>query len=222
MAPQSKYTKSHLQKLAATTHKKRADDALSAQHMPKSKPVPFKSGPQKGEMHPNFLVEKTIWDVSRNVIEKVSVPMIGASHNGSSQSLYFTEGPDMGLFKGMEIILAEWGYHVLGKKAQCGNSFNCAPTAKDCCMCRMLFNEPDFAGVKSLLEIECKLHGVQVLFLPKFHCELNPIVLGFCKTALSTLPRVIKGGGLREEYNYILRCNPFYLHSKVSLYLYLW
>lgn len=102
--------------------------------------------------------------------------MVGASHNGTSQSLYFTEGLDMGLFKGMEVILTERGYNVAGKRAQCRSGFNCAPTAKDCCMCCMLFNEPDFANVKSLLEIKCESHGVEVLFLPKFHCELNPIV----------------------------------------------
>ena len=37
----------------------------------------------------------------------------------------------------------------------------------------ILFNEPDFADVESLLETTCKARGFQVLFLPKFHCELN-------------------------------------------------
>jgi transposase len=37
----------------------------------------------------------------------------------------------------------------------------------------MLYNEPDFVGIKSLLEIACKAHGYHAIFFPKFHCELN-------------------------------------------------
>ena len=36
-----------------------------------------------------------------------------------------------------------------------------------------LYNQPDFANVPSLLEITCRSKGFSVLFLPKFHCELN-------------------------------------------------
>ena len=47
------------------------------------------------------------------------------------------------------------------------------------CMCqphgchRVLFNQPDFAHVDTILEATCDACGFQVLFLPKFHCELN-------------------------------------------------
>jgi len=37
----------------------------------------------------------------------------------------------------------------------------------------MLYNEPDFVNVKSLLEIMCEARGFQAIFFPKFHCELN-------------------------------------------------
>ncbi|KIK96560.1 hypothetical protein PAXRUDRAFT_825838 [Paxillus rubicundulus Ve08.2h10] len=37
----------------------------------------------------------------------------------------------------------------------------------------MLYNEPDFVNVKSMLELACASEGVHVLFLLKFHCELN-------------------------------------------------
>ncbi|THV00602.1 hypothetical protein K435DRAFT_932378 [Dendrothele bispora CBS 962.96] len=185
----------------ATTHKKRAEDALSARHMPKSKPVPYKSGPRAGEMRPNFLVEKTFRDDSGQVIKKGMVPMTGAFHHGSPQSLYFTEGPDKGLFKGMETILKERGYDVSGKRAQCGNNFNCVPNVTDCCMRRILFNEPDFAGVKSLLETACESRGVQVLFLPKFHCELNPIeqCWGYAKRLYRLCPESSKEEDLERN-----------------------
>jgi transposase len=45
--------------------------------------------------------------------------------------------------------------------------------AMNCCCWRMLFNQPDFANVPSLLETECSRQGFQVLFLPKFHPELT-------------------------------------------------
>ena len=35
--------------------------------------------------------------------------------------------------------------------------------------------EPDFANSKSLLEEHCSKQGFEVLFLPKFHCGLNPL-----------------------------------------------
>jgi transposase len=37
----------------------------------------------------------------------------------------------------------------------------------------MLYDELDFVGVESLLEIACKACGFHANFFPKFHCELN-------------------------------------------------
>ena len=37
----------------------------------------------------------------------------------------------------------------------------------------MLSNKPDFRNVDSILEADAKAWGFQILFLPKFHCELN-------------------------------------------------
>ena len=55
--------------------------------------------------------------------------------------------------------------------------FKCTPleigAVQNCCCRRILYNQPDFTNVKSLLEEHCKDLGVLVLFLPKFHCELN-------------------------------------------------
>jgi hypothetical protein len=46
-----------------------------------------------------------------------------------------------------------------------------------------LFNQPDFIGVRSILELACESRGFELIFLPKFHCELNPIeqCWGFAK-----------------------------------------
>ncbi len=55
---------------------------------------------------------------------------------------------------------------------QC-KDFKCAPGATNCCCCRILYNQPDFTDVSSVLQTTCKAKGFTVLFLPKFHCELN-------------------------------------------------
>ena len=44
-----------------------------------------------------------------------------------------------------------------------------------CCCCHILFNEPDFINVPSLLSSLCAKNGIPVQFLPKFSPELNPI-----------------------------------------------
>jgi len=45
---------------------------------------------------------------------------------------------------------------------------DCCETGKDCCALRILEAQPDLANEISLLE-----H--QMIFYPKFHCELNYI-----------------------------------------------
>ena len=46
---------------------------------------------------------------------------------------------------------------------------------KDCCALRMLEGQADFANEISLLEQVISEDGHQVIFYPKFHCELNYI-----------------------------------------------
>ncbi|KAI0312603.1 hypothetical protein OF83DRAFT_1145216 [Amylostereum chailletii] len=55
-------------------------------------------------------------------------------------------------------------------KFKCPVAFN--PSAPCCCR-RLLFNQPDFADIPSILETHCRKRGYDVVFLPKFHCELN-------------------------------------------------
>jgi len=42
-------------------------------------------------------------------------------------------------------------------------------------MARLLSKQDDFAKQESLLEILIQEAGHECIFLPKFHCELNPI-----------------------------------------------
>ena len=54
----------------------------------------------------------------------------------------------------------------------------------------MLYNEPDFKNVDSILETDAKARGFQILFLPKFYCELNFIeqCWGHAKRRYRTFP----------------------------------
>jgi len=94
--------------------------------------------------------------------------------DGTPQALYFPEGhPRAGVFKGMTYILEERGLVKESKlHAECKN-FKCAPPAIDCCCCRVLYNQPDFTHVPTILENACNTRGFRLIYLPKFHCELN-------------------------------------------------
>ena len=160
----------------ATTHQKRAEDAISTHHMLKHMSQPGK---------PNFQAEWTVCDAHRNVVytpngkpTKEKINMTGGKfHDGSPQSFYFPEGHiHKGCFKGMVIILKEHSYaYAQHLCAQC-KDFKCPKIfepQQPCCCWRLLYNEPDFQSVVSLVKQECSQHNFEVLFLPKFHCELN-------------------------------------------------
>lgn len=142
---------------------------------------------------------------------KKKVPMSnGRFHDGTEQVFYWPIDADNGLaghFKGMAQILAERGYkNTLRLKAQCGKKFSdCLPGKTDCCCRRILYNEPDFVNVDSILETDAKERGFRVIFLPKFHCELNPIeqCWGYAKRLYRVLPASSLEADLKKN---IVKC----------------
>jgi len=189
----------------ASTHQKRPDGALSARRMPKR----------------TSMVEKN-WCVEVNVrgnngqpvygpdgkISKHKVKMVDATFaDGTSQSLYFDASHEKaGLFKGMAVILEERGLVKESQlRAEC-KKFQCPkPSGSDgmaqCCCRRVLYNQPDFTEVESLLEMTCKARSFEVLFLPKFHCELNFIeqCWGFAKRIYRHFPASSKEADLENN-----------------------
>jgi hypothetical protein len=184
----------------ATTHLKRANGALSARNMPK-----FTS-----KMETNWGVEVNVWNEngkpvygSDGKILKMKIQMEDATFaDGTKQVLYFEpEHPKAGLFKGMAVILEERGLINKSKPhAQCKN-FKCLPGQSSCCCRRALYNQPDFVQVESLLETTCKARGFSVIFLPKFHCELNFIeqCWGFAKQIYRHYPPSSKEADLEQN-----------------------
>ncbi|EIN05877.1 hypothetical protein PUNSTDRAFT_115780 [Punctularia strigosozonata HHB-11173 SS5] len=80
---------------------------------------------------------------------------------------------DDGRPKGLEQVLAERGFDVKGMQAKC--SPVCPWENEQCCMARLLSKQDDFRNQVSLLEKKITERGHLCMFLPKFHCELNPI-----------------------------------------------
>ena len=156
----------------ATTHTKRADDAISARKMPKNTPAVGKNwGVTVNECDAQG---KIIHDESGKPKKVVKAMSNGWFADGQPQSFYFPAGhPREGVFKGMAEILKERGLVKESKLRYECPGFKCAPGSSACCVRRTLYNQPDFTAVKSLLELACEKRGFKVLFLPKFHCELN-------------------------------------------------
>ena len=180
-----------------TTHVKQADNALSAQHMPKNPSC-------------SWGVTVLAKDDSSAIIyhsngkpQKLKIPMEpGRYANGEPQLLYFPDGhKKAGWFKGMAQILQEQGLEAESMlQAEC-KGFYCPPGRTRCCCCQVLYNQPDFIRIASILETTCHAKNVQVLFLPKFHCELNFIkqVWGCAKHIYCQFPPLSKESDLEKN-----------------------
>lgn len=163
----------------APSHTKRPEDAVSARLMPKGEvqyfPRPY---------------------TPKGSTEKVFPPRMepGKLPDGTAQSFYWPDDHERtdrrGWFKGMAQILRERGLHnVAAKRAECPG-FKCEPGRTDCCCRRALLSQPDFESRESNLEEAARKLGTRVMFLPKYHCELNPIeqCWGYAKRKYREMP----------------------------------
>ena len=84
---------------------------------------------------------------------------------------------EAGAAKGLQQMLEERGFNVQGMRAKCNPV--CPIENTNCCMAQLLSKQDDFQLQESLLEQKIKERGHICVFLPKFHCELNPIEMVF-------------------------------------------
>ena len=93
--------------------------------------------------------------------------------------------------KGVEQILIERGCNIAGLRFKCPKEAKCTallkyppPIEQKCCLARILSNHQDFFEEKSQIEELIMERGHKAVFLPKFHCEINPIEMywGYSKT----------------------------------------
>ena len=70
-------------------------------------------------------------------------------------------------------------HHWPSRSTQISNRAKCSPVCPfendNCCMARLLSKQEDFTNQVSMLETVIREAGHECIFLPKFHCELNPI-----------------------------------------------
>jgi hypothetical protein len=156
------------------THQKHPENAPTAQKM-------HKNTPKNGK---NWLVEVTMCNKAAVVVcnkngdvKKMKEQMLNGEFNGKCQSFYYDHAKHPSVFKGMVKILFKCGFENARKLLVGHPKFKCPPWAPNVtpkCYCQhILYEEVDFTEGKSILEVECKKQGFEVLFLPKFHCELN-------------------------------------------------
>ena len=101
----------------------------------------------------------------------------------------------------MAILLQERGLVKESKlHFECAG-FKCVAGATSCCCRHVLYSQPDFVAVESLLEGHCHVRGFQVLLLPKFHCELNFIeqCWGYAKRKYWEFPPSSKEADLKKN-----------------------
>lgn len=131
----------------SSAHASLPDDALKAFEMNKSD-----GGKQR---------------VQRDTIILESNPT--PEYRGQKQAMTLPNGEQ----KGLKRTLEERGFNVHGLRAKC--SPVCPIDSENCCMARLLSQQDDFKNQPSMLETLIHAAGHEVIFLPKFHCELNPI-----------------------------------------------
>jgi hypothetical protein len=148
----------------ATIHTARPANALSARHM---------------QVNPNanFMCKVKGKDGEPDTFVKMKDGMF---KDGKPQKLYYRRNHKKypGYFKGMRVLIEKRrkkGHNLPDPSkllAQC-TGFKCPKGRTDCCCRRILYSEPDFVNQKSRLEEHCEARGYQVIFFPKYHCELN-------------------------------------------------
>jgi hypothetical protein len=101
---------------------------------------------------------------------------------GTKQELSYVTAQGEIVAKGLKEVLQERGCLVDNIKAKCKT--RCldlilylvpASDKPPCCLARILSSHYDFYHQKSAIATLIKDRGHRCLFLPKFHCELNPI-----------------------------------------------
>ncbi|KAB5587764.1 DDE family endonuclease [Ceratobasidium theobromae] len=131
--------------------------------------------------------------------------------DGRIQSFYYLMDHPVeklqGAFKGMAQILEERGVEgALKMRLHCPPNGSqkgqgCLPGATNCCAHRAMMNQQDFLNQKSILQLQAEANGFLVIYLPKYHCELNPIeqCWGAAKHIYQDLPPSSSEAQLKEN-----------------------
>lgn len=112
-----------------------------------------------------------------------------AEHRGKPQPMTFVDLDGKKKAKGLKRVLSERGFDVSKLRAKC--SPVCPVDSVGCCMARLLSQQDDFKDQKSMVEDVIERCGHLCIFLPKFHCELNPIEMVSLRVLFSSGTEVL-------------------------------
>ena len=195
----------------ATTHMKRPASAISARNMTKN---PSQTFGVKVTVFENGKIRYT----PDGKPEKRKVPMASGRYADGTPHEFYEDG----IFIGMTKILQQRGLTEAAKLNASCKSFKCAEGVTACCQRRVLYNQPDFAEQESALEILCRGQGFEVIFLPKFHCELNFIeqCWGHAKRVYRQYPPTSKEDNLEKNLLSALESVPLeIMHQYVTFFV---
>ncbi|KNZ82267.1 hypothetical protein J132_03781, partial [Termitomyces sp. J132] len=130
----------------SSAHTSLPSDALKAFEMNKS------NGGKQRKQHDTIIPDSNPYPKHRGKVQKMTLPD--------------------GQPKGLQQVLEEHGFNIQNIQAKC--SPICPVKNHNCCMAQILSHQEDFTNQISELETLIKSHGHKCIFLPKFHCELNP------------------------------------------------
>ncbi|KAE9399002.1 hypothetical protein BT96DRAFT_957397 [Gymnopus androsaceus JB14] len=121
---------------------------------------------------------------------------------GQTQKMTLPDGKP----KGLQRVLVERGFDVRNMRAKC--SPVCPFENNDCCMARLLSKQEDFTNQLSMLESLITDAGHYCIFLPKFHCELNPIEMywGWVKYRFREIPKKTFQEAKDAAFQYLDAC----------------
>ena len=97
---------------------------------------------------------------------------IGAASDVKSDIIELIDSTRKWSTKGMQRVLEERRFKVAKLRAKCSPV---CPIDTNCCMARLLSQQDDFKNQPSILKTFIHSREHEHIFLPKFHCELNPI-----------------------------------------------
>ena len=103
--------------------------------------------------------------------------------NGQPYNMQNERGQQKGA---MRIIEDRLGYYPPHMNLQCKTWSNCDPVNQQCCAKKIVADFDDFKAQRAWLVETVEDRGHTIIFLPKFHCELNFIemVWGYVKAYL--------------------------------------
>src|SRR5882672_3192622 len=84
----------------------------------------------------------------------------------------------------------------------------CPSESQNCCMACLLSQQDDFIDQESMLEMMIRERGHLCIFLPKFHCELNPIEMVSNHLNILTRNYLILSSSTGDGVNIVIVSNP--------------